>query len=142
MPAVDSRFARRYQSPSGNPFGVLRPMLGVRLVDGETVTPRILALLDSGADGSTFHVDVARLLGVDTAGCQSRRVLGVGGAVSVLVCPIELEIEGRRFAADVNFVTDPSPRSLALLGRQDVFEQFRIGFDQRNLTVLLEPYEQ
>lgn len=119
-----------------------RPLLGVRVI-GPYASREVLVLVDSGADSSVFHIDIAALAGIVVSStCRRGRVRGVGGLVETDVCPVELEleIEGRRFAAEVNFVDDPARRTLALLGRHDVFVQFQFGFDQRAHQLLVEPY--
>ena len=140
MPTVRYGTAHPYHTPIGNPRGVARPLLGVRVI-GEYASREVLALVDSGADSSVFHVDIAALAGIVVSStCRRGQVRGVGGFVESYVCPVELEIEGRRFAAEVNFVDDPARRTLALLGRHDVFMQFQFGFDQRARQLLVEPY--
>ena len=98
--------------------------------------PPFLALVDSGADASAFHLSVAQRLGVDLAGCRRLAVRGVGGTLMAYGCKVELEVEGRRFPAEVRFVSAVT----ALLGRHDVFMQFKFAFDPRAETLLVEPY--
>lgn len=111
-------------------------MLWVRLRHGLATTPPVLALVDSGADVSAFQIGVARRLGIDLASCRPTAVRGVGGAQTAYACTVEIELEGRRFSADVRFV----PMAIALLGRRDVFMQFRFAFDQRAQTLFVETY--
>lgn len=98
--------------------------------------PPFLALVDSGADVSAFHVSVARQLGVDLDSCRTTTVGGVGGSLTAYACEVHLEIEGHRFPIEARFV----PMPIALLGRQDVFARFLFAFDQRALRLLREPY--
>lgn len=114
-------------------------MLSVRLGYASATSPEIYAIVDSGADVSTFHVDVARLVGIDLAVCRRAAMEGVGGPTAVFACPVELEVEGRRFAAEVHFSSAIHP-TVALLGRHDVFRQFQFGFDERGQSLLVEPY--
>lgn len=71
--------------------------------------------------------------------CQDAETAGVGGIVHVKFCRVELEIERRRFAAEVHFNHDMPP-TMALLGRQDVFRQFLFGFDEQAERLLIQPY--
>jgi hypothetical protein len=64
---------------------------------------------------------------------------GVGGIVRVRICRVEMEIEGRRFSAEVHFNRD-MPTTMTLLSRQDVFRQFLFGFDERDVQFLTHPY--
>ena len=128
-----------YQTLAGSPFGIPRPMLGVRLIHASVIGPELYAIVDSDADVSTFHVNVAGLVGLDLGTCRGAATEGVGGATPVFVCSIELEVEGQRFVAEVHFSSAIHP-TVALLGRHDVFRQFQFGFDERGQTLLVEPY--
>jgi len=98
--------------------------------------PPLLALVDSGADVSAFHVSVAQQLGVDLDSFRTTTVGGVGGSLTAYACEVDLEIEDQRFSAEVRFV----PMPIALLGRHDVFARFLFAFDQRAQELLVEPY--
>jgi hypothetical protein len=111
-------------------------MLPVRLHYRQAATRPFLALVDSGADSSTFHVGVAQRLGIDLAQCRRTVVRGVGGSLTASVCEVEIEAEGLRFTAETRFV----PMVVALLGRHDVFLAFMFAFDQRAQTLFVEPY--
>ncbi len=125
-----------YRRAPGQPDRLARPLLPVRLYHGTVALPPLLALVDSGADVSAFDVRVARHLGVDLATCWATAVGGIGGSLTAYACEIELEVVGRRFRAEVRFL----PMVIALLGRHDVFMQFRFAFDQRAQTLFLAPY--
>jgi hypothetical protein len=125
-----------YQIPANQPGARPQPVLEVRISSGPGTSPKILALVDSGAEVSAFHVDLAALAGVNLTSCRPVAARGVGGTTAGYACAVELEIEGRRFAAGVYFV----PTVVALLGRHDVFAHFLFGFDQRAGELLIEPY--
>lgn len=99
-----------------------------------------MALVDSGADRSLFPIDAAHLAGVDLDRCSMRSVRGVGGTAEVHLCTVGLVVEDRHVDAEVAFTSAPAHRRPALLGRHDVFTQFRFGFDQRAGHLLVEPY--
>jgi hypothetical protein len=112
-------------------------MVEIRIHSARGVSPDFLALVDSGAEVSAFHTDLAALAGVDLGMCRPIDARGVGGTTTGYACTVELETAGRRFPAEVFFV----PTVIALLGRHDVFAQFLFGFDQRVGELLIEPYE-
>jgi hypothetical protein len=114
-------------------------MLRVRLNHGGAQTPEFLALLDSGADMSLFHADLAAYLGIDLGTCQTTRSGGIGGQVMTYICPVLLEVESHSFNADVMF-SSQVPSTVALLGRDNVFDTFRFGFDQRANRLLFDQY--
>lgn len=111
----------------------------VRLSYGQRQTPLRLALLDSGADMSVFHADLAVYLGIDLAACQITRSTGLGGQVATRICPVHLDVEGTSFSAEVMFSSEIAS-TLALLGRDNVFDKFRFGFDQRSKRLLFDRY--
>lgn len=129
--------SRPYQISPGS--AVPAPVLRVRLSHAGTQTPEILALLDSGADMSMFHADLATFLGIDLSACTATVSRGVGGEAHTYICDIQLEVERSSFRASVMF-SNEVPSTLALLGRDNVFEKFRFGFDQRSGRVLFERY--
>jgi hypothetical protein len=137
VPSVEYSITRPYQRAFGDPIS--RPMLLVRIRNGSRRTSPILALVDSGADVSTFHPVVAAQVGVDPSACRAAETGTAGGRVRIAVCSIELEVEGHIFAADVHFSWD-MPATMALLGRHDVFRQFQFGFDERAERLLICPY--
>lgn len=111
----------------------------VRLSHGDRQTPEFLALLDSGADMSMFHADFAIYLGIDLGTCQTTRSGGIGGQVTTSICPVELEVERALFTANVMFSLQ-IPTTVALLGRDNVFDVFTFGFDQRSNRLLIDRY--
>jgi len=137
MPTVDYRSAYPYIQTVVSP--VARPMLLIAVRNAPHRRLPLVALVDSGADVSTFHLDIAMQIGIDLGACRVAGVRGVGGSTQAYIAPVELEVEGRRFSADVRF-TSGVPSMVALLGRSDVFERFQFGFDQRGRRLLVEPY--
>ena len=125
--------------PGGDPAGVRRPLLPVRLRRGSRTLDTFLAIVDSGADVSTFPLDLASRLGIDLddpGQCRRTRVRGVSGPGDAYSCAVEIEVEGRRFSSHVSF----APILTAVLGQLDVFWHFRICFDERAEEFLVEPY--
>ena len=114
-------------------------MLRVRLGYAGRQTPEFPALLESGADTSVFHADLAIYLGIDLTACRTAHIAGIGGRAAVHVCPVDLEVERFSFATDVMFSAQIAS-TVALLGRNNVFAMFQIGFDQRSHRVLFDRY--
>lgn len=114
------------------PYIVARIQHGRRYVD----TP---ALIDSGADGSIFHLQIAPVLGLVPDPSLAEITTGIGGDRNIWYFDVHLTVLGERFPARVGF-TDGCPRAFGLLGRRDFFAAFHIGFEQSALRVLLNPY--
>ena len=122
--------------------GCLKPAIDVALVgpNGKQ-TPKQLALVDSGADISTFPKAWASLLGIDfdvdcvsingnTASgkdnSQRRYMPGIHGLVlghKVPLCAV--------FHPEI---------PVALLGREDFMNYFKVAFDQRRKVFIVEAY--
>lgn len=137
MATVRFAASRRYEIAPGT--SVSKPMLRVRLGYAGKQTPEFPALLDSGADRSVFHADLAIYLGIDLAACRAAHVAGIGGHAAVHLCSVDLEVERVSFAADVMFSAQIAP-TVAVLGRDNVFDLFQVGFDQRSQRVLFDRY--
>jgi Aspartyl protease len=137
MPTVDYSMVRAYQRVAGDP--VARPMLIVRLHHPPHPPFQTLAIVDSGADTSVFHVSVAAQLGIDLASARRVTAVGVGGTTTAYRSAVEMEIEGMWFPAAVRF-TSGIRAPIALLGRHDVFRRFQFGFDEQAQILLVQPY--
>lgn len=122
------------------PYSVEQVRIARPLVPGlftyERRTRPVAALVDSGADRSVCSVRIAREVGLDMTAFPSLPTRGVGGISQARLCPMDLELFGRRVATEV-LVVDAN---IVLLGRRDVFDAFVFAFDQRAGLVLIEPY--
>lgn len=113
-----------------------RPYVAVRLQNGGRYYDTF-GLVDSGADSTLFHLDWTSVLALDPAPGAKRRTHGLGGDVDVWYFNIYLRTTGQRFPARVGF-TEGCPKEFGLLGRDDFFSAFGVGFDQRNTRVLFK----
>lgn len=92
------------------------------------------AYVDSGATLSVFREEQAGRLGLDLASGQPTEIrVGDGHAVAGRVHEIEIVIGGEALRAGVAFAR--LGVRFNLLGRQDVFGEFRITFDERERVV-------
>ncbi len=96
----------------------------------------IEALVDSGANISIFHPDLASRLGLKINKGKPIDLTGVGGRIKAYLHSMELEIGSERFMTHVAFSEDFKV-SLNILGRRGVFEHFRITFNERQKQVIL-----
>ena len=90
------------------------------------------AYVDSGASYSVFHTDVAGIIGLNLE--KGRKIyitVGDGSQIIVYLHKIEVKFAGEQFVATIGF-----SRNLGigfnLIGMKDVFDKFRITFDNRN----------
>jgi len=96
------------------------------------------AILDSGADVTAIPYGWAGPLGVDLDKARPVTAWGNGALAEYLVPRERLRLEIAGLVIDV----EPyfTPWEHLVLGR-DVFRHFRVVFDERAQTVVLDPYE-
>ena len=95
------------------------------------------AYVDSGATLSVFREEEATALGIDLASGQPTEIrVGDGHAVAGRVHEIEIVIGEEVIRARVAFAR--LGVRFNLLGRQDVFGEFRITFDERQRVIGFE----
>ena len=102
-------------------------------------TPKLDALVDSGAGYSTFPGEVADALDIDYESYAPNTIDSANGRLRVYLVPVVLHFQNWSFGADVWFNPNPQFRTF-LLGRRDVFHHFRIGFASRERQLLLAAY--
>jgi len=120
---------------------VLRPALPVTLLGGhggEMTTAR--ALIDSGADYTTFSDEWAKLLGIEFERDCERIEVGVADARRsirhVFTRGLQIEVVGEKLLLPVVMFCQNLP--IGLLGRRDFFERYLVLFDHRNHDFFLE----
>ena len=95
--------------------------------------------VDSGAFYTLMHARFAMDFGLDFK--QGRRVyaqVGDGSLIPMFLHKLPMQIGGKRFAATVGFSEKLGLR-FHLLGRQDVFERFKICFNEKCKVMTFQP---
>ena len=96
--------------------------------------------MDSGASFSIVHGDFARDVGFDfNAGEKTLVKVGDGSLIPVFLCRVPLQIGPHRIDARMAF-SNQLGIGFHLLGRLDMFDQFRVCFHERERSVISEPY--
>ena len=98
---------------------------------------RTYALIDSGATISIFTQDIAQRLNLTINKGKEIYLGGVGGRIKGYLHQIGLEITHKKIVAPVVFSYEYTV-SFNLLGRQGIFDNFKITFDEKNYLVKLE----
>ncbi len=98
---------------------------------------RIFALVDSGATISIFREDVAEQLNIIIEDGKETFLGGVGGRIKGYIHTLEVEIAGKIFPCPVVFSREYTV-SFNLLGRDAIFKQFRIIFEEKKNLLKLE----
>jgi hypothetical protein len=103
--------------------------------------PLSLAIIDSGADRSTFPTEWAEELGIklDLTCCEKSTAETAGGRAELWIYKpgIKALIDGVEHHLKATFCTG---LEVALLGRKDFFAVYEVTFDERAQSFTLEPY--
>ena len=119
-----------------NSVGSFFPVVDI-FVSKMVRTARIFALVDSGATMSILREDVAEQLHISIEHGREIYLGGVGGRIKGYVHTLEVEIAGKKFLCPVVFSREYTV-SFNLLGRDAVFKQFRIIFEEKKNLLTLE----
>jgi hypothetical protein len=114
--------------------GRLPPMVSAGVQFGSTWQPLEL-YLDSGATYTILRPKVAQDLGFDwTRGRKVFVQIGDGSRIPIYLHELAMQIGPVRFKATIGF-SDKLGVGFHLLGRQDVFEHFKICFHEKRKLV-------
>lgn len=113
---------------------IYRPVAKVSLygLNGKSLVQYMY--VDSGADHTLIPYSLGLYLGFQSQGQTVFEVQGVNGALAVIYQKVTMGIGKKRFAASLAWAQiEHVP---LLLGRIDVFDHFRIIFNQRKHVVI------
>lgn len=126
-----------YQKEKSALFGeVLRPLIEFQ-IKTKIGWITVMGYLDSGADMTLLPLSFAKALGIRIEDEQVKEIRGIGdSAVSVIIKEVEIKIGDENLKANVGIaLIEEVPY---LLGRKDVFNKFRIIFEEYNKKIILE----
>ena len=126
-----------YQKEKSKLFGeILRPLIEFEI---KTNIGWVSAMgyLDSGADITLLPLSFAKVLGVKIEDEEIKEIRGIGdSAVSVMIKEVEIKIGDVKLKANVGIaLIEEVPY---LIGRKDIFNKFRVIFEEYNKRILLE----
>lgn len=112
------------------------PVIPVVFVVGEKRI-RSQALVDSGATISIFGEETANSLDIDIETGKRTILGGVGGRIVGYIHKIKVRIAGKEFLCPIVFSHEYLV-SFNLLGRETIFKQFKIIFEEKKNLLTLE----
>lgn len=116
------------------------PVADITLASAKSSQPlTVKALVDSGASFSVFRAEILEYLGVPLSDGTQVYLEGIGGRILGYQHRIAARVGPRHFPLTVVFSRELAV-SFNLLGRDNFFWQFRVGFDERRRLVQLLPY--
>ena len=99
------------------------------------------AYVDSGATYSIFSSKVADYIGLEyRKGRKINITVGSGETIATYLNRLKIQIGRNRIDALLGF-SDELGAKINLLGRKDVFDHFKICFDEKNSQVVFYPFE-
>jgi hypothetical protein len=116
---------------------ILRPVASLEFKsrDGEWIEIRMY--IDSGADITLIPLSFGRLLGLELKKEDIKHLRGVGGGeVPVIVTNAEIRMNNREFPIGVAWALEEDVPPL--LGRSDLFDRFKVVFDQTERVIIFE----
>lgn len=126
-----------YQKEKSKLFGkILRPLIEFEIKTNiGWVT--VMGYLDSGADITLLPLSFAKALGIKIEDEEVKEIKGIGdSAVSVVIKEVQLKIGNVELKASVGIaLIEEVPY---LLGRKDIFNKFRVIFEEYNKKLILE----
>lgn len=129
-PKEDSAVSFPYQK---NPLGLYFPVIRLQVYKKKNLVD-IFTLVDSGASISVFKTEVADLLGIKISDGEKIDLGGVGGRINGYMHRLYINLAGKRILTSVVFSKDYNV-SFNLLGRKNIFENFKICFEEKKKTV-------
>jgi len=114
--------------------GKLLPIVLIRL-KGKKEWVKFRAFVDSGAGYSIFQAEMAEILGLKLEdGKENYVTVGDGSQIKVYIHRVKVDLAGQEFEATIGF-----SRHLGIgfniIGRLDIFDKFKICFDESEKIV-------
>jgi len=128
----------RYREEKSEITGtILRPVASLEFRSRGDEWIEIRMYIDSGADMTLIPLSFGRLLSLELKKDEIEHLRGVGGGeVPVIVTNVEIRMNGLEFPISVAWA--PEEDVPPLLGRTDLFDRFRILFDQGEGVIIFE----
>ncbi len=117
----------------GNKFFPIVPFI---VKNNEELVP-VNALVDSGATISLFNADVGRALKIDIEKGEKFYPVGISGKILTYIHEVTIKIGDCEIKTKVAF-TDELAVKINLLGRENIFENFSILFNDKLKKIVLE----
>lgn len=127
----------RYKEESlGHGGTIQRPVADISLKTKSHSWIEFHPYIDSGADVTMIPLSLGKLLGFEVDERQIKQIGGIRGSVPVIYTKTEMIVGDKEFLAQIAWalIEDVPP----LLGRTDVFDIFKVTFEQNNRIIIFE----
>ena len=128
----------RYREEESEITGtILRPVAALQFKSRSGEWIEIRMYIDSGADMTLIPLSFGRLLGLELRKEDIKHLRGVGGGeVPVIIAKVDIRMDDVEFPIDIAWALEEDVPPL--LGRTDLFDRFRIVFDQGEGVIIFE----
>lgn len=129
-------FRYKEESISDNKRKIKRPVADVYVKSSSDNWIKFHPYIDSGADLTMIPLSLGRLLGFKLDENKVRQIGGIRGGIPVIYTKTLMRVGEVEFLATVawSLIEDVLP----LLGRTDVFDAFRVTFEQYKGIIIFE----
>lgn len=115
---------------------IIRPVAEVYLKSLSNSWFKFYPYIDSGADVTMIPLSLGRLLGLEIEEKRIEQIGGIRGNVPVIYIKNQMRIGEEEFSTYIAWsLTEDVP---PLLGRTDVFDTFRVTFEQYKRIIIFE----
>ena len=116
------------------------PIVSIGIKHTEIWYP-VEAFVDSGATYSIFTAEVARTIGLEYEGGRKIFVqVGDGGLIPAYLHDLTIQLGSEKFVAPLGF-SGRLGVGFNLLGRNGIFDRFKVCFDEKNSVVTFQNHE-
>jgi len=115
---------------------VWRPVADVWLPTSTNDWIELHPYIDSGADITLVPYSFGKLLGFKKVFARKQRIGGIGGHIEIITVKWKIKIGEKVMNADIGWAQ--SENVPALLGRQNIFDEFEILFRQKEKEILFK----
>lgn len=114
---------------------LLKPIVPIYLFHEKSFI-RLEALIDSGADFSVFHSEVADVLRIPWNKGTPNNFVGITGATGLVYFhTLKLKIGDSTKLISCGFSEDLSEESYCILGQEGFFENFKVNFNLHSESI-------
>ena len=127
----------KYRQEKNGIFGnsIKRPVAEIKL-KGKNGWITLNPYIDSGADTTLIPFSIGEFLGLTYKENEVTKIAGVAGFTKAVRKKVKASIGEKEFSLTLTWaMTENVP---ALLGRKDVFDNFKITFNQKEEEVIFE----
>lgn len=118
---------------------LLKPIIPIWLFHKKSFV-RLEALIDSGADFSVFHSEVAEILNIRWKKGMPHKFYSIIGSSGIVYFQrLKLKVGHLIQDIDCGFSNDVSEGNYCILGQEGFFEHFKITFDLSSEVIDIKP---